>query len=246
MGRAYIDAYQAATKCIKTEPLPFAEALRSIIPNTSAQVLINLSKNTDIHAVLNSITLRLSDAAIKDGLQSTLILYPSGSHPPTAKPTDYINRRRAPEEEPIPNTTAPPSSPLTILQNATIPKPLNGTIRLCYSSDATCQSSTNNCSSHGQCRLLRTDKSSANPECWSCSCGRTTVRVNDDGSEKTVQWGGNACQKKDVSMEFWLFAGFGVAISSAIAWGIGLLYGMGGGELPSVLGAGVAGPKAQR
>lgn len=47
-------------------------------------------------------------------------------------------------------------------------------------------------------------------------------------------------------MEFWLFAGFGVAMAAAIAWGVGLLFSMGGEELPSVLGAGVVGPRAQR
>ena len=70
------------------------------------------------------------------------------------------------------------------------------------------------------------------------------MRVNDDGTKKTTQWGGFACQKKDVSVPFILFATFGVFMAAVIAGGIGLLYNMGAEPLPSVIGAGVAGPKA--
>jgi len=58
---------------------------------------------------------------------------------------------------------------------------------------------------------------------------------------KTTRWTGPACQKKDVSFEFWLLASVTVGLLSVIAWGIGLLMQMGGQELPSVIGAGVAG-----
>jgi hypothetical protein len=61
-----------------------------------------------------------------------------------------------------------------------------------------------------------------------------------------VQWGGTACEKKDVSVEFWLFASFGVAMTGLVAGAIGLLYIMGAEELPSVIGAGVAGPRATK
>lgn len=47
-------------------------------------------------------------------------------------------------------------------------------------------------------------------------------------------------------MSFWLIAGFTVALVAAVSWGVGLLYSIGQEELPSVIGAGVAGPKAQR
>lgn len=70
------------------------------------------------------------------------------------------------------------------------------------------------------------------------------VRVNEDGTQKTVQWAGAACQKKDVSVPFLLFAGFGIVMAALIAGAIGMLYNMGSQELPSVIGAGVAGPKA--
>lgn len=61
-----------------------------------------------------------------------------------------------------------------------------------------------------------------------------------------MKWGGNACQKKDVSAEFILFAGFGLFFTAVVVGGIGMLYSMGSQELPSVIGAGVVGPRAQR
>lgn len=72
------------------------------------------------------------------------------------------------------------------------------------------------------------------------------MRKNSDGTVKTVQWGGPACQKKDVSIPFWLLAGFTVLLVGVVTWAIGLLYSVGSEELPSVIGAGVSGGKAQK
>ena len=72
------------------------------------------------------------------------------------------------------------------------------------------------------------------------------MRENEDGTQKTVQWGGLACQKKDVSVPFFLFASFGVAMAALVFGAIGMLFSMGSEELPSVIGAGVAGPRAPK
>lgn len=72
------------------------------------------------------------------------------------------------------------------------------------------------------------------------------MRVNDDGSKKTVQWGGGACEKKDISVPFVLFASFGTVMLALVAGAVGMLYSMGSQELPSVLGAGVVGPSARK
>ncbi len=47
-------------------------------------------------------------------------------------------------------------------------------------------------------------------------------------------------------MPFFLFAGFGVLMTALVVGAVGMLYGMGSQELPSVIGAGVTGPRAQR
>ena len=59
---------------------------------------------------------------------------------------------------------------------------------------------------------------------------------------KVTYWGGPACQKKDISVQFWLFVGSGVVLAFLVSAGIGMLYTMGAEELPSVIGAGVSGP----
>ena len=62
----------------------------------------------------------------------------------------------------------------------------------------------------------------------------------------TTVWAGPACQKKDISMEFWLIALFTVGLVSAVTFAVGNLWSMGEQELPSVIGAGVSGPTARK
>ena len=47
-------------------------------------------------------------------------------------------------------------------------------------------------------------------------------------------------------MPFFLLAGMTIALVGAVSWGVGLLMSVGNEELPSVIGAGVAGPRAQK
>ena len=47
-------------------------------------------------------------------------------------------------------------------------------------------------------------------------------------------------------MPFFLIAGTTIAIVALVSWGIGLLFSIGQEDLPSVIGAGVAGPRAQK
>ncbi|KAK7714600.1 hypothetical protein SLS57_007076 [Botryosphaeria dothidea] len=129
-----------------------------------------------------------------------------------------------------------PTSP----NNATV----RGILPACFSSKDACESSTNGCSGRGSCFKKYTDKDNNNKACFTCKC-TPQVRTNKDGSKKTTYYGGPACQKKDVVMPFWLFAGFGVFMASLLSFGIGLLYSMGSEELPSVIGAGVSGPSAR-
>lgn len=48
------------------------------------------------------------------------------------------------------------------------------------------------------------------------------------------------CQKEDVSVQFWLIAGFTVTIVGAVTFAIGLLFSVGEEQLPGVIGAGVS------
>ncbi|KAF2869525.1 hypothetical protein BDV95DRAFT_498359 [Massariosphaeria phaeospora] len=123
-----------------------------------------------------------------------------------------------------------------------------GILPACFETQEVCEKQTRNCSSHGECKVLH--KGSAGKgerkDCYGCACQATIHHVGEDkgmeGKKKTTHWGGPACQKKDVSVPFFLFASSGIFLAFLISAGIGMLYTMGSEELPSVIGAGVSGP----
>ena len=157
--------------------------------------------------------------------------------------------RQVSKEDPLSlsmgSAKSPPSqSPNVLKSNSTTAR--KGPIPLCFSTLEACNAGTSNCTGHGNCFKKYTDSSESTPfDCFACSCGNST-RKNSDGKIKTTLWGGTACQKKDVSMPFFLIAGFTIAMVATVAWAIGLLFSIGEESLPSVIGAGVAGPRAQK
>lgn len=66
-----------------------------------------------------------------------------------------------------------------------------------------------------------------------------------DGTTQKIQWGGPACQKKDISSPFFLIAGVSVLAILMVGSAVGMLFSMGQEELPSVISAGVGGSKTQ-
>jgi hypothetical protein len=101
----------------------------------------------------------------------------------------------------------------------------------------TCVNTTNACSGHGKCYEARN-------RCFKCKCHATLLRTNDDGSKKTIEWGGGACEKKDVSVPFVLFSFFAIFMLTVVFGAVGMLYSMGSQDLPKVLSAGVGGGRA--
>ena len=117
---------------------------------------------------------------------------------------------------------------------------------VCYASNSSCNDATEGCSGHGFCFKRYGEKAGNDSvgDCWACRCGTTVVRKDDNGKPiKTVQWGGAACQKKDVSMPFFLLGGITVLLVVIIGGVIGMMLGMGMEELPSVLSSGVTAAK---
>ena len=160
-------------------------------------------------------------------------------------------RTEAPLSQDLPAAVSSPSNPKTHFSPAENPSATampKTTAPRCYTSESGCNTETNRCTGgHGVCRLKFTNYAEADKpvECWSCTCG-STVTKGQDGGEQTTYWGGPACQKEDVSTPFFLLAGLTVALVTAVSWGIGLLYSIGQEELPSVIGAGVAGPRVTK
>ncbi|KAJ5246954.1 hypothetical protein N7468_001937 [Penicillium chermesinum] len=114
---------------------------------------------------------------------------------------------------------------------------------VCHVSNSSCAEATNNCSGHGYCGLkyASVDETTSG-NCYICRCQQTEVR-NSDGTTQKIQWGGPACEKKDISSPFFLIAGASVFVVALISSAIGLLFSMGQQDLPGIISAGVAGSK---
>lgn len=123
-------------------------------------------------------------------------------------------------------------------------KKSNGTVRGIlppfFNSLASCEKTTLNCSGHGECKLLHKAQDKTQQDRYGCACSPT---ISGKGNtRKVTNWAGPACQKKDISVQFWLFVGTGVMLAFLISTIIGMMYSIGSEELPSVIGAGVSGP----
>ncbi|KAK3342045.1 hypothetical protein B0T25DRAFT_559851 [Lasiosphaeria hispida] len=111
----------------------------------------------------------------------------------------------------------------------------------CFASLNTCMTTTSNCSGHGECANKYSE--SDPKKCFSCRCEKTIVsHGNETGSRgrKTLQWGGNTCQKEDISVPFWMLTSLTITLIGAITFCIGLLFSVGEEKLPGVIGAGVS------
>lgn len=192
-------------------------------------------------------------------LSITIITTPS-SHIKTRKSADYgtyamppsaqspLRKRQQSTEEPleVEPSNAPviaDTTPITSLADQSDPLP--GILPACFPSLSACESSTRNCSGHGTCSKKYTDADaptdSRYKNCYACQCSATT-KESGSGGVSTTYWAGPACQKKDVSVQFWLIALFSVAMVGLVSFAVGQVWSMGEEELPSVIGAGVSGP----
>ncbi|OCK73745.1 hypothetical protein K432DRAFT_430419 [Lepidopterella palustris CBS 459.81] len=205
----------------------------------------------------------LLNTAKRDGFSITIVLMPpsprntkrsANPYGSYSLPSKALNEPRRQNAEAILSSPAPAEASL-VSNLSSMPntpdahiyaKPVLGILPVCFDSISTCESTTRNCTGHGACHLARKGEQRAGGkgkynDCYSCAC-KPTVEKNGDGGIKTTNWGGPACQKKDVVIPFWLFAGSTVGLVFLISTGIGMLYSMGNEELPSVIGAGVSGP----
>ena len=116
---------------------------------------------------------------------------------------------------------------------------------ICHASESSCSESTNYCSGHGQCYKKSGSGEKTVNDCYACKCQETTIR-KQDGTIQKIQWGGSACQKRDISSPFFLIAGVTLIGVLAISTAIGLLFQVGQAELPSVINSGVSGTRTQK
>lgn len=160
-----------------------------------------------------------------------------------------LRKRQQMKEEPLTETlewkpVESFSSPVSAFA-ANNTTPLRGILPACFLTMSSCESATRNCTGHGKCTKQYHDATANNKggvDCYSCSCSSTK---SNDG-KVTTKWGGPACQKKDISIEFWLIVLFTVGMIFLVGFAVGSVWEMGSQELPSVIGAGVSGPTARQ
>lgn len=199
--------------------------------------LINFAKNNE----MNVMVVLLPDSGTTKSLKA--------SYGPYEMPSQVVIERREVEE---PMTESPAASSAAfkskqvMTSNTSQPfEPITGVPPVCHSSLDACMSRTNNCSGHGTCYMKKDSAKGeeAGPACYACGCEPQKERFlagdNKEPAFRITYWGGAACQKKDVSGPFWLFATFTVVMIGLVSWAIGLLFSIGEEKLPGVIGAGV-------
>ena len=208
---------------MSTEQSP--KALESLLDNLSR--LENFVGNGDLEVVL---------ALLPESSRSSKLNHWSVA---AAGPPDLRRRRDAEtviSDQENSNRNAHPAAKSAARGTKPIPQ--------CFASANSCMAQTNSCSGHGEC-VNKYGSDSGNStapstaaSCFACVCKATVVELPK--GQKRTYWGGNMCQKVDVSVPFWLITGFTVTIVGAVTFAIGLLFSVGEEQLPGVIGAGVS------
>lgn len=250
-NRAASSTSQTPKECLSRDPifadgsdllsrdsLPLIDSVESWISKDHKDSALKLAfKNASGDSLrtklLERLLLHLAKIASTNNREITTVVLPPGIKP------DGLSRRGV----------KPSSAPVTqqnALERSAQKSALRSTLApVCHASNSSCAESTNNCSGHGSCYLkYGSGVEGTTGNCYACQCKQSVVQ-NSDGTTKTVQWGGSACQKKDISSPFFLVAGVSLLAIILVGSAIGMLFSMGSQELPSVISAGVGGPKSQ-
>ncbi|OBT77244.1 hypothetical protein VF21_04073 [Pseudogymnoascus sp. 05NY08] len=158
---------------------------------------------------------------------------PWGSYSLPASDSDVRKRQQEPPLSDVVSSSS--SSALSGPQPTSTP--IGRLPPLCYNTLESCTSSTQNCSGHGACfRKFGPAKGESGASCFACKC------YGPDPTDKTKKghWGGAACQKQDISAQFWIIAGFSALLIGIVSYAIGMMFSIGSEKLPGVIGAGVA------
>jgi hypothetical protein len=198
----------------------------------------------DAHAldILSEHLPQLVRFAASGEMETALVLLPessrkSGTKSWTTKPVEL--RARQVMEEVMAEAEDPEPAPTTPATSAPFfPGQIDvGSIPACFQTLNSCITATGNCSGHGDCwdKYAKSDGSAKGNPCFHCRCKGTKSTTGG-----YTHWGGPVCSKIDISVPFWLFAGFTIVIIGVLTFAIGLLFAVGEEQLPGVIGAGVS------
>jgi len=228
---------------LKTSPPPLSSDPFFAIIKSVSDLRTFLQEMQD-----DSITLYIAPPDSKDANTTTEASWGTYTLPTISNPQNPLRKRspNPPSESPLKDeysaSASAPTSPFTPLQSR---RPSAGILPPCFPTRLLCLAQTSNCTSHGTCTLKFTTANTGGgggktQECWACACTPTIHRDSDE-RVTTTYWGGPACQKRDVSVPFWLLAGLGTGLVFLVGFAVGEVWGMGTEELPGVIGAGVGG-----
>ncbi|GAA6005796.1 hypothetical protein JCM10207_007234 [Rhodosporidiobolus poonsookiae] len=113
-------------------------------------------------------------------------------------------------------------------------RPVVPSSRRCFASLDELNNATASCLSRGQ--GVRGITTRGEEDCWVCQCAPTTEEL-EGGGVRRRWWGGEGCEKEDLSGSFTLLALSSLALVAALALSVALLYGVGSAPLPGTLGA---------
>ncbi|KGO65712.1 protein of unknown function DUF3844 [Penicillium italicum] len=249
-SRAASSTSQTPKECLSRDPmfadgfdlldsLTLVDSVESWISKNRKDSALKLSFKNDsgdsliITKLLERLFLQLAKISSTNNREITTIILPPGVK------SERLSRRGAKQ-------SSAPVTQQNAFRRSTQDSALQSTLApVCHASNSSCAESTNDCSGHGSCYLKHgSGVEGTTGNCYACQC-KSSVVQNSDGTIKTVQWGGSACQKKDISSPFFLVAGVSLLAIVLAGSAIGMLFSMGSQELPSVISAGVGGPKSQ-
>ncbi|PNP58734.1 hypothetical protein THARTR1_01750 [Trichoderma harzianum] len=181
---------------------------------------------------------RLTSLAEIGEVQTTFLFFPGAGK--SSSQAQALHKRQAERVISHFHKTAAAVQPTSPAQN-TLRAPA-GRIPACFDSLDSCVSKTGNCSQQGEClnKYASADAgalaSGRAPVCFACHC--LSTRTEENGP--LTHWAGPTCAKKDISVPFWLFAGFTLLMLGTISLSVTMLYNVGDEKLPGVIGAGVS------
>lgn len=183
---------------------------------------------------------KLADAG---EMQTTIVFLPAVAETVDNKhwsdKPSQVRRRQEPEQVmSILDQDVSPAAPTSDASSKTVFYKSSEPLPSCFNTQDSCLSSTSNCTGHGSCqnKYAKTDGSEGSEVCYQCYCLSTV----DEKSGSLTHWAGATCSKQDVSVAFWLFAGFTIVMVSVLWMSIAMLFNVGEEKLPGVIGAGVS------
>lgn len=169
-------------------------------------------------------------------MQTTLLLIPAvNGHSGSKQKSSQQEELRRRQAERVLNHKAAHVEETSPAPNNILRAPSKA-IPACFDSLDSCVTSTGNCSHQGQCLNKYASAAAGGSACFACHC--LSTRTSEGGA--VTHWAGPTCAKKDISVSFWLFAGFTLLMLGILSLSVTMLYSVGDEKLPGVIGAGVS------